>query len=286
MKLIVAVDDRWGIGKDGDLLLSIPGDMKFFREKTRAKVLVMGYNTLLSFPGGKPLPARLNIVLNDAKGCKAGGAVVCRSIPQMLELVSRFDGGDVFVIGGGSVYRQLLPYCDTAYITKMRFDGAADTFIPDLDALDEWRVEEEEEQPAFDGIGYSFVTYRNASPTEQEFCADDGTLSAYFSKKTELSFSVSDNINKKAYAERLNAYFHPLAEGFSDEDVDGFLRSGERSFERYLRERGVLAAAEDIEALAEGGETFRVTVKKEELGQFLAFFETHSAEETAAAFKG
>ncbi len=284
MKLIVAVDERWGIGKDGDLLLSIPADMQFFREKTRGKVLVMGYNTLLSFPHSKPLPARLNIVLNDAEGCKVSGAVVCRSIPQMLGLVSRFDGGDVFVIGGGSIYRQLLPYCDTAYITKMCFDGAADTFIPDLDALGEWSVEEVREQPAFDGIGYAFVTYRNASPIGQDFCADDGTLSAYFSKKAELSFSVSDNMDKKALAERLNAYFYPLADGFSAGDVDGFLQSGERSFERYLRACGALSAAKDIEALTDGGETCRVKVKKEELERFLVYFETHSAEETAAAF--
>ena len=133
MKLIVAVDERWGIGKDGDLLLSIPDDMRFFREMTRSAVLVMGYNTLISFPGSKPLPGRLNIVLNDAQGCRESGAVICRSLDQLFRFLNSFGSDEVFVIGGGSIYRQLLPYCNIAYITKMRFDGGADTFIPDLD---------------------------------------------------------------------------------------------------------------------------------------------------------
>ena len=152
MKLIVAVDNNWGIGKDGDLLLSIPEDMKFFRETTRGKVLVMGYNTLLSFPGGKPLPGRLNLVLNNEPGCRVKGAVVCESIEQLFRLLGSFDGGDVFVIGGGSIYRQLLPWCDTAYITKMRFDGDADTFIPNLDEAEEWSVVSESEMMEHDGV--------------------------------------------------------------------------------------------------------------------------------------
>ena len=129
MKLIVAVDEKWGIGKDGDLLKSIPDDMRFFREKTRSAVLVMGYNTLLSFPGSKPLPGRLNIVLADVEGLRIPGAVVCGSMSGLFELLKNFDSDEVYVIGGGSMYRQLLPYCDTAYITKMRFAGGADTFF-------------------------------------------------------------------------------------------------------------------------------------------------------------
>ena len=91
MKLIVAVDEHWGIGKANDLLLSIPDDMRYFREKTRGKVLVMGYNTLLSFPDGKPLPGRLNIVLNNEEGCCVSSAVVCESIEQMISLIGDFD---------------------------------------------------------------------------------------------------------------------------------------------------------------------------------------------------
>lgn len=248
MKLIVAVDDRWGIGKDGDLLLSIPEDMRFFREKTRGKVLVMGYNTLLSFPNAKPLPGRLNIVLNDAEGCTVSGAVVCRSLDQALKLAAYFDGDDVYVIGGGSIYRQLLPYCDTAYITKMRFDGGADTFIPDLDALENWSVAEESEVYTYEGIAYSFVTYRNASPIGEPFRGADGTMAAYFMKK-QFSFDA-DALRMP----QVNAYLHPLPEGFSAEEVDRFLSAGESSFERYLLDRGDLTAAEDIAPYAADGE--------------------------------
>lgn len=217
MKLIVAVDEKWGIGKDGDLLLSIPEDMKFFREKTRGKILVMGYNTLISFPGSKPLPGRLNIVLNNEPGCRVSGAVVCRSTEQLYRLLECFDGGDVFVIGGGSIYRQLLPACDTAYITKMRFCGDADTFIPNLDELPEWSVEDESDLYDHDGTAYSFVEYRNSAADGVVFKATDGTLSRYFGK---------------------NSGYEALKDGFDAEDVDRFLESGEASFEKYLLREG------------------------------------------------
>ena len=219
MKLIVAVDEKWGIGKDGDLLLSIPEDMKFFREKTRGKVLVMGYNTLISFPGSKPLPGRLNIVLNNEPGCRVGGAVVCGSIEQLYRLFLCFDGDDVFVIGGGSIYRQLLPACDAAYITKMRFIGGADTFIPNLDELPEWSVADESELFDHDGIAYSFVGYRNSAAKGVEFKSVDGTLSRYFGK---------------------DSGFEALKDGFGAEDVEKFLESGEPSFEKYLLDNGYI----------------------------------------------
>ena len=221
MKLIVAVDNNWGIGKDGDLLLSIPEDMKFFRETTRGKVLVMGYNTLLSFPGGKPLPGRLNLVLNNEPGCRVKGAVVCESIEQLFRLLGNFDGGDVFVIGGGSIYRQLLPWCDTAYITKMRFDGDADTFIPNLDEAEEWSVVSESEMMEHDGVLFSFVTYRNSAPKPLAFRAVDGTLAQYFKKDME-----------------------PLPDGFGSEDAERFLSDGEPSLEAYLLREGYIKPQE------------------------------------------
>lgn len=219
MKLIVAVDEKWGIGKNGDLLLSIPEDMKFFREKTRGKALVMGYNTLISFPGSKPLPGRLNIVLNNEPGCRVSGAVVCRSIEQLYRLIACFDGNDVFVIGGGSIYRQLLPACDTAFITKMRFNGDADTYIPNLDELPEWSVAEESELYDHEGVAYSFVEYRNSAAEGVDFRALNGTLSQYFGKKSG---------------------YVSLKEGFDAEDVDKFLESGEPSFEAYLLREGYI----------------------------------------------
>ena len=163
MKLIVAVDERWGIGKDGDLLLSIPDDMRFFREKTRTAVLVMGYNTLLSFPNSKPLPKRRNIVLS-AEPVVIEGAEVVTSLEELFALLREVDSDNIFVIGGGSIYRQLYPYCDTAYITKMGFDGEADTFMANLDEEELWTVAEASEEKDYEGIKYRFLTYRNSAP--------------------------------------------------------------------------------------------------------------------------
>ena len=164
MKLIVAVDEKWGIGKDNDLLLSIPDDMRFFREKTRAAVLVMGYRTLLSFPGSKPLPKRRNIVIADIPDLQIEGAEVCHSLSELFDLLREIDSDNIFVIGGGSIYRQLYPYCDTAYITKMGFDGEADTFIMNLDEEDGWSVTEQSEEKEYEGVRYRFVTYCNSAP--------------------------------------------------------------------------------------------------------------------------
>ena len=214
MKLIVAVDERWGIGKNGDLLLSIPDDMRFFREMTRSAVLVMGYNTLISFPGSKPLPGRLNIVLNDAEGCRAEGAVICRSLDQLFRFLNSFGSDEVYVIGGGSIYRQLLPYCDTAYITKMRFDGGADTFIPDLDRDASWTVAEQGERREYEGIVYSFLTYHNASPTPIAFAGAPTGIAECFKKREDGT--------------------KPLPQGFTAEDVDAYLDSGYTDFAAYL----------------------------------------------------
>lgn len=274
MKLIVAVDNKWGIGKDGDLLLSIPDDMKFFREKTRRAVLVMGYNTLISFPGSKPLPGRMNIVLNNEPGVSAPGTVICGSMEQLFGILADMNSDDVFVIGGGSIYRQLLPYCDTAYITKMRFDGEADTYIPDLDALSEWNVVAESDTKVFDGIEYSFVEYRNSKPLKVGFTGADIDFPAYFAGKKELSFDMSDVDDegyKKELAAVLRAYFKPLSGGVTAADVESSLDGYGGSFEDYLKENGCIAGADDIARLTEkyGGEKKNVTVAKEQLEDFI-----------------
>lgn len=254
MKLIVAVDEKWGIGKNGDLLLSIPDDMLYYRQTTRGKVVVMGYNTLLSLPGSKPQPARLNLVLADIKGLKVSGAVVCDSMDQLLTLIGYFYPDDVFDIGGGSLYRQLLPYCSAAHITKMRFDGEADTSIFNLDEMSEWRILNESDRKEYEGIPYSFVEYRNDSPKEipaAKHLSPD--MSAYFKKKTQIDFSLldcDDESYRKAFCSLLRAYYDPISDGFSAEDVARFLEEGgELSFEQYLKERGMIASYEDFEAL-------------------------------------
>lgn len=272
MKLIVAVDEQWGIGKNGDLLLSIPDDMQYYRATTRGKVVVMGYTTLLSLPNSKPAPARLNLVLADIPGLKISGAVVCGSMEQLYRLIGCFEPDDVFDVGGGSMYRQLLPYCCAAHITKMRFNGEADTAIPNLDELPDWSVDSESEVKEHDGVRYSFVVYRNASPTPlPEYEQKSSAMSAYFKKKEPLELELPEDADE-AYRNELKAlltaYFCPLKDGFSAADVERFFEEGGGvSFEQYLRDNRMIAAREDIEAFVNAhpadGKTRRVTVDKE-----------------------
>lgn len=222
MKLIAAVDARWGIGKNGALLASVPEDMRFFRQMTRQHVLVMGRNTLESFPGGKPLPGRLNAVVSRTEGYTAGGAVVCSGMEQLLALLSDFASDDIFVIGGGTVYRQLLPYCDTAYITKLQMDGDADTFFPNLDALPSWRVTETSETNTHNGIAYSFLKYESDSVRSVPFTGKSGGAACCF-HVPDLCWSAADT---RAFLEER------AASGIS--------------FERYLTEKGLLAAVPTV----------------------------------------
>ena len=119
MNLIAAADENWAIGKDGGLLAHLPGDMKFFRETTKEKVVVMGRKTLESFPGKKPLKNRVNIVLTRNTDYAPEGVTLCGSVEEALELLKQYDSEDVFIIGGGTVYRAFLPYCKKAYITHI-----------------------------------------------------------------------------------------------------------------------------------------------------------------------
>lgn len=150
MNLIVAADANWGIGKDNKLLVSIPADMKFFRNTTTGNVVIMGRKTLESFPGGLPLKNRVNIVLTRDKNYQAKGAVVVHSVEEALEEAKKYEE-EVYVIGGDSVYKQMLPYCSKAYVTKIDFAYEADSFFPDLDKEGEWKVTgRSEEQTYFD----------------------------------------------------------------------------------------------------------------------------------------
>ena len=120
MNLIVAVDENWAIGKDNKLLVSIPSDMKFFRETTTGKVVVMGRKTLESFPNGLPLKNRTNIVLTRNRDYQVKDAIVVHSVPELLVKLDKYSSEDVYVIGGDSVYQELLPYCDVAHVTKIK----------------------------------------------------------------------------------------------------------------------------------------------------------------------
>lgn len=160
MNCIAAVDSRWSIGQDGSLLVSIPTDMKFFKAMTNGKTVIMGRKTLESFPGKQPLKNRTNIVLSRNMDLEIPGAKVVHSVEEALQAVSGISPEDVFVIGGGSVYRDMLPYCDTAYITKIDYVYAADTSFPDLDADPEWELSEEGEERTYFDLIYSFNVYQ------------------------------------------------------------------------------------------------------------------------------
>ena len=159
MKAILAADKNWGIGYNNHLLVSIPSDMKFFRQTTTGKVVVMGRKTLESFPNGMPLKNRTNIVLSGNQNYQVKDAVVVHSEDELMEELEKYDTDDIFVIGGESVYRMILPHCDTVYVTKTDRAFQADTFFPDLDEMDEWvMTEESEEQTCFD-LEFCFTKY-------------------------------------------------------------------------------------------------------------------------------
>ena len=158
MNLIVAADANWGIGKENKLLVSIPADRKFFRNTTTGNVVIMGRKTLDSFPGGLPLKNRVNIVRTRDKNYQAKGAVVVHSVEEALEEAKKYEE-EVYVIGGDSVYKQMLPYCSKAYVTKIDFAYEADSFFPDLDKEGEWKVTGRSEEQTYFDIEYEFRTY-------------------------------------------------------------------------------------------------------------------------------
>lgn len=159
MKAIVAVDKKWGIGKNNDLLFSIPEDMKFFRQTTLNKTVVMGRKTLESFPNGNPLKNRINIVLS--KNLEKDGCVVVKDLSELKVELEKYCSQDVFVIGGATVYQLLLPYCESALVTKVEADGDATAFFPNLDKIDGWEKLSESQSIETNGYKIKFTEYRN-----------------------------------------------------------------------------------------------------------------------------
>ena len=163
MNIIVAADKNWAIGKNNKLLVSIPQDMKFFRETTTGKVVVMGRKTLESLPGGQPLKKRVNIVLTSDKNYHVNGADIVHSIDALLEELKKYPAEDIYVIGGESIYRQLLPYCDKAYVTKIEHAYDADTFFPNLDEDPQWRMTKTSDEQTYFDLEYEFTIYERLS---------------------------------------------------------------------------------------------------------------------------
>ena len=159
MNLIVAADKNWGIGKDNKLLVSTPSDMKFFRQTTTGKVVVMGRKTLESFPNGQPLKNRVNIVLTGDKNYKVKDAIVVHDLDELHKELEQYNSEDVYVIGGESIYRQLLDECDVAHITKIDYAYDADAYFPNLDEKPEWKITADSEEQTYFDLEYKFVRY-------------------------------------------------------------------------------------------------------------------------------
>lgn len=160
MQLIAAADTRWGIGKDGKLLVSIPADMKYFQSTTSGHTVIMGRKTLESFPGHKPLKNRRNIVLTRQEDYAVEGVEVVTDIEQALDLVKDQNPDEVFCIGGAEIYRQFLPYCDKALITRIDHVYDADAYLPDLDRDPDWKLVRESEEQIFFDLTYHFCMYK------------------------------------------------------------------------------------------------------------------------------
>ena len=156
MELIVAVYDDWGIGADGTQPIALTTDRKFFRETTRGCMVIVGRRTVSDFPGQKPLPGRVNVVLSRSAS-EIPGFTVCRTPEEAAELAKTAERA--MVIGGGSVYRQMLPLCRTAYVTKVHCTPTSDTFFPDLDADPAWELAEILQSGEENGIAYEMCRY-------------------------------------------------------------------------------------------------------------------------------
>lgn len=159
MNLIVAVDNNWAIGNKNELLIRIPNDHKHFREETMGKVVVLGRKTLETFPQGLPLKNRTNIILSKDADYKVKDAVVVHSVEELLEELKQYDEEDIYIIGGESVYRQLLPYCNVAHITKIDHAYEADSYFPNLDEDDEWEITADSDEQTYFDIAYQFLKY-------------------------------------------------------------------------------------------------------------------------------
>ena len=158
MNAIVVVDRNWAIGREGNLLVHLPGDLKYYREKTLGNVIVVGRKTLESFPGGRPLPERTNIVITSNPQYEAEGCIICRSVEETMKTLEKYDDDKVFIAGGTEIYRQFMEKCSAFYVTKIDESFEADRYFPNLDEMGfklVWESPIQEEK----GISYRFTKY-------------------------------------------------------------------------------------------------------------------------------
>ena len=159
MNLIVNVDSNWAIGYRGKLLVSIPEDMKFFRSETTGKVVVLGRKTLDTFPGGQPLKNRTNIILTRNPNYQVKGAIICHSVEEVLEELKKYNSEDVYIIGGDSIYKEFLPYCDVAHVTRTDHVYDADAWFPNLEEDPTWVLTGESEEKTYFDLEFRFCRY-------------------------------------------------------------------------------------------------------------------------------
>lgn len=159
MNMVVAVDSHWAIGCKNELLVSIPNDHKMFRQMTTGKVVVLGRKTLETFPQGLPLKNRTNIILSRNEKFQVKDATVVHSEKELLEELKQYDTQDVYIIGGESIYRMMLPYCDTVHVTKIDHEYEADAYFPNLDELPEWEITADSDEQTYFDIPYVFLKY-------------------------------------------------------------------------------------------------------------------------------
>ena len=159
MNAIVAVDRNWAIGNKGQLLVRIPNDQKMFRRETIDKVIVYGRKTLETFPLAQPLDRRTNIIVTANPDYKVKDAVVVHSIEELLKELEKYDTDDIYIIGGASIYGQMLPYCNTVHVTKIDYAYEADAYFPNLDEDPEWEITAGSDEQTYFDIAYEFVRY-------------------------------------------------------------------------------------------------------------------------------
>ena len=159
MNLIVNVDSNWAIGYRGKLLVSIPEDMKFFRSETTGKVVVLGRKTLDTFPGGQPLKNRTNIILTRNPNYQVKGAIICHSVEEVLEELKKYNSEDVYIIGGDSIYKEFLPYCDVAHVTRTDHVYDAEAWFPNLEEDPAWVLTGESEEKTYFDLEFRFCRY-------------------------------------------------------------------------------------------------------------------------------
>lgn len=160
MNAILCADNKWGIGKNNGLLFSLPSDMKFFRTTTKNKVVVMGANTLKSFPGEQPLKNRINIVISTT--LKRNDCIVVKDLKELFSRLKEYKNEDVYVIGGAKIYSLLFPYCDKIFVTKVDADGGADVFIENLDKGN-FECKPISGKMSENGLSFAFYEYKNKS---------------------------------------------------------------------------------------------------------------------------